>query len=80
MENKMFYYVMSYNEDYSIRTDIIALTSEDINNSHDIGMSLVDLVCPKNVDKNNICAIYTSDKVEDDRLFENKLYMVYRGV
>ena len=54
MKNQMFYYVMSYNEDYSIRTDIITLTSEDINNSHDIGMSLVDLVCPKNVNKNNI--------------------------
>lgn len=80
MKNQMFYYVMSYNEDYSIRTDIITLTSDDINNSHDIGMSLVDLVCPKDVNKNNICAIYTSDKVEDDRLFENKLYMVYRGV
>lgn len=82
MKNKMYYYVMSYNEDYSIRTDIATLTIEDVNLLNDNNLDLLDaLLIDVNKDnekikRENVTAVYTSDRVIDDYLFASKLIRI----
>ena len=76
---KMFYYVMSYNPDYSINTDVVALTVEELNNintSEDITLLEV-LLSEAEVKVNNLVGVYTSNEVNNDKLFANKLYKIF---
>ena len=76
---KMFYYVMSYNPDYSINTDIVALTIEElnaINTNEDIDLLDV-LLSEAEVKVNNLVGVYTSNEVDNDKLFANKLYKIF---
>lgn len=76
---KMFYYVMSYNPDYSINTEVVTLTVEELNNINtDENIKLFDvLLSEANVNVNNLIGIYTSNEVDNDQLFANKLYKIF---
>ena len=76
---KMFYYVMSYNPDYSINTDIVTLTIEElnaINTNEDITLLEV-LLSEAETNVNNLVGVYTSNEVDNDKLFANKLYKIF---
>ena len=76
---KMFYYVMSYNPDYSINTDIVTLTIEElnaINTNEDITLFEV-LLSEAEVKVNNLVGVYTSSEVNNDKLFASKLYRIF---
>lgn len=76
---KMFYYVMSYNPDYSINTEVVTLTIEELNNinaNKDIKLFDV-LLSEANVNSNNLVGVYTSNEVDNDKLFANKLYKIF---
>mgnify|MGYP003294162292 CR=1 FL=1 len=76
---KMFYYVMSYNPDYSINTEVVTLTVEELNNinsNEDIKLLNV-LLSEANVNINNLVGVYTSNEVSNDKLFANKLYKIF---
>ena len=76
---KMFYYVMSYNPDYSINTEVVALTIEElnaINTNEDITLFEV-LLSEAEVKVNNLVGVYTSNEVDNDKLFANKLYKIF---
>lgn len=75
----MFYYVMSYNPDYSINTEIVELTIEEVNNINaNEDIKLLDvLVREANVKIENLAGIYTSDKIMNDCLFAGKLFRLF---
>lgn len=75
----MFYYVMSYNPDYSINTEVVTLTVEELNNINtDEDIKLLDVLLSEvNVNVNNLVGIYTSNEVNNDKLFANKLYKIF---
>lgn len=76
---KMFYYVMSYNPDYSINTEVVSLTIEELNNinsSEDIKLLDV-LLSEASVNANNLVGVYTSNEINNDKLFANKLYKIF---
>jgi hypothetical protein len=76
---KMFYYVMSYNPDYSINTEVVSLTIEELNNINtNEDIKLLDvLLSETNVNANNLVGVYTSNEVNNDKLFANKLYRIF---
>lgn len=75
----MFYYVMSYNPDYSINTEIVGLTIEEVNNiTANEDIKLLDvLLSESNVKIENLAGVYTSDKIMDDYLFAGKLFRLF---
>ena len=75
----MYYHVMSYNPDYSVRHDIVSLSVKEvsqINGNKDVTLKGV-LCFEAGIDCNNLCGIYTSDKIEGDTMFSDKLYRIY---
>lgn len=76
---KMFYYVMSYNPDYSINTEVCYLTIEELNDINtDENIKLLDvLLSEANVNINNLIGIYTSNEISNEQLFANKLYKIF---
>lgn len=75
----MYYHVMSYNPDYSIRHDVVSLSSTELSQiicNKDITLKGV-LCFEAGIDYNNLCGIYTSDKIENDEMFSDKLYRIY---
>ena len=76
---KMFYYVMSYNPDYSINTEVVTLTVEELNNINtDEDIKLLDvLLSEANTNINNLVGVYTSNEISNDQLFANKLYKIF---
>ena len=75
----MFYYVMSYNPDYSINTEVVTLTVEEVNNINaNEDIKLLDvLLSESNVKIENLAGVYTSDKIMDDCLFAGKLFRLF---
>ena len=75
----MYYHVMSYNPDYSIRHDVISLSHKELSQIiQNKDITLKGVLCfEAGIDYNNLCGIYTSDKIENDTMFADKLYRIY---